>query len=334
MTDFSRDSVDVAVIGAGMAGVTAAAGLADAGLEVCVLEKSRGPGGRSATRREGEYRFDHGAQYFTARTPAFRQAVAQWCARGVVAKWHAPVVAFDAQGQRGPADNAARFVGTPGMNAIARSLASDLDCRVEARVTGLAREGDRQWQIVLQDGRKLRAGSLVLTAPPPQAAVLLDGTDTAVRHTVSRVEMVPMWSVMAVLRNPPPIDFGGAFVNAGPLSWIAHDSGKPRRQTEHCWVLHASRTWSVAHVGLDNDAVVRRLMRAFGDLLGVSTATTHAVAHRWLYAQAAVPMQDCVLVDEAAGIVIAGDWCAGSRIEGAWLSGRAAVDALLRRLAA
>lgn len=90
-TTNARDAHDsaprIAVIGAGLAGAVAADRLARAGAAVTVIEKSRGPGGRAATRYRDGWHFDHGMQYFTARTEPFRRAVASWQDAGVVATW-------------------------------------------------------------------------------------------------------------------------------------------------------------------------------------------------------------------------------------------------------
>ena len=96
---------DFLVIGAGMAGLACAAALARSGARVTVLDKGRGPGGRMAARRVeigGEtVSFDHGAQYFTVRDPAFRETVAAWEQAGVAARW--------------PAAGVEAWVGVPGM---------------------------------------------------------------------------------------------------------------------------------------------------------------------------------------------------------------------------
>ena len=75
----------VAVIGAGITGLTVATDLAAAGHEVSLFDKSRGPGGRCATRRSTVGAFDHGAPGFSATTAAFRAQVAAWR----TAAWHA-----------------------------------------------------------------------------------------------------------------------------------------------------------------------------------------------------------------------------------------------------
>ena len=78
----------VAIIGAGMAGLAAARLLREAGASCTIFDKSRGLGGRMATRRTGDFSFDHGAQYFTARGPRFRALVDDWSAAGHAAGWY------------------------------------------------------------------------------------------------------------------------------------------------------------------------------------------------------------------------------------------------------
>ena len=66
----------IIIIGAGMAGLTCARRLTYAGMDVRILDKGRGIGGRLATRRtDTGLTFDHGAQYVTARGPGFQRTV-------------------------------------------------------------------------------------------------------------------------------------------------------------------------------------------------------------------------------------------------------------------
>ena len=78
---------DVIVIGAGLSGLTAARDLRAAGADVVVLEKSRGVGGRAATRRWDGWPVDHGAQFFTARSEDFRAQVEAWLEQGTCFAW-------------------------------------------------------------------------------------------------------------------------------------------------------------------------------------------------------------------------------------------------------
>lgn len=91
---------------------------------VRVYEKARGAGDRMATRHEGELRFDHGAQYFTVRDDLFLRYLEPWQEEGLVEKWKGTIASISRPGDvkiKSPAVH--RYVGVPGMNAIARHLA-------------------------------------------------------------------------------------------------------------------------------------------------------------------------------------------------------------------
>ena len=168
-------SIDTLVIGAGWAGLTAARAMAAAGRKVVVLEKSRAPGGRSATRRRDGARFDHGAQYFTARSAAFGRQLQQWQDAGLVQPWRPKLAVIGDRSAHGDPEEVSRFVAVPGMNAVCRHYAADLDCRFEQRVAEL--EFDREWRLELGSGERLQARRLLITAPPAQTAALLGEPD-------------------------------------------------------------------------------------------------------------------------------------------------------------
>ena len=85
-----RKATSIAVIGAGISGLTAAQTLSDAGIDVTVFEKSRGVGGRTANRRSEYGSFDHGAQYFTVKDKRFRNFTEDLVSKGVIASWSNP----------------------------------------------------------------------------------------------------------------------------------------------------------------------------------------------------------------------------------------------------
>ncbi|MGH8355151.1 MAG: FAD-dependent oxidoreductase, partial [Pseudomonas sp.] len=72
----------IAIIGTGIAGLSAAQALHAAGHAVQLFDKSRGSGGRMASKRSDAGALDLGAQYFTARDRRFVEAVQQWNTRG------------------------------------------------------------------------------------------------------------------------------------------------------------------------------------------------------------------------------------------------------------
>jgi photolyase PhrII len=323
-----RKRLRVAVVGAGMAGLTAARILGDQGHEVVVVDKARGPGGRMSTRRADEFRFDHGAQYFTARDPRFLRHVFAWRERGLVDSWNARIAVVENQEVRAPRADTERFVAVPGMNAICSDLAREQsDCRFSWQVASLRREADT-WSLVSTAGDTVTADAVVLAIPSRQARDLLQDTD--LRDAVPTVGMRPCWAVMAVLNRPLSSQFDAAFVNSGPLSWVASQPSRPGRPRAQAWVLHAAPDWSESHLDRPDEEVRDLLLEAARRLPGAQPFEVEfAQAHRWRYALADQPLDDGSIWFADRALAIAGDWCAGSRVEGAFLSGTAAAGRIM-----
>lgn len=331
------DSVpQVAVVGAGLAGLACAGVLRDAGVSVRVFDKGRAPGGRASTRRADGLTFDHGAQYFTARGPAFRRVVADWRRRGLVAPWEGRLVALADDGVEPVRGDERRYVGVPRMSAVARALSVDLDVRSGARVERLAFDGGWSLELARPAGQPPEASGpfahVVISLPAEQARALAP-PGSSLPDAAADVRMLPCLAVMLASSAPLPVDFDGAFVEDSALSWIARDGSKPGRCAPDTWVLHAGPDWSAAHAEDDGASVVSALQDELARVVGVPLpGSVHAEAHLWRYAQADTPLDEGALVDALPGLTWAGDWCAGSRVEGAWTSGVAAATGVLRAL--
>ncbi|MEQ1699001.1 MAG: NAD(P)-binding protein, partial [Ilumatobacteraceae bacterium] len=213
------------VVGAGLAGLTAARALAER-FDVVVLDKSRGVGGRMATRRIGEATFDHGAQFFTTHTPAFAAVVDEWTTAGVAEPWF--------HGRIGPQgivdpDGHTRFRGVTSMNAVAQHLAVDLDVRRATAVTAVARDGKR-WQ-VRTESLTFTADAVLMTPPVPQSLALLAAGSTALApHDLAALQAItyePCIALLAVLDGPSGLPEPGAVDPVdGPIDWMADNQRK------------------------------------------------------------------------------------------------------------
>ncbi len=317
----------IAIVGAGLTGLSAARALGASGHATVLFEKSRGPGGRCATRRGEAGHFDHGAQYFTVRSAAFEKDVNAWCRLGQVVRYAPRLATIDANGALMTGSATQRFIAVPGMNTLAKLLAADLDVRCQTHITALTHDG--LWSLQDEHGERYPGfDAMVLTAPPSQSAALL-GPDDRFAAALQNMTMLPCWAAMLNFPRALPVAFDAAFVNHGPLSWIARDSAKPGRMPGERWLVHvgprASRSW------LEDAAedVLPRIVGAFFAALGIApTSPSHATAHRWRYALAAAPVDDGCWIDAERRLAIGGDWCAGSRIEGACMSGRAIAEGL------
>lgn len=328
----SGRSVDVLVIGAGWAGLSAAQSLGSSGWQTWVVEKGRGPGGRCATRREGIWSFDHGAQYFTAYSDEFIEALREWEALGLVGLWTPRLKVFgqrpDEQQLNRP-KSPSRWVGIPGNNAVLQHLASDTNVSYQHRVTHLRRRPSG-WEVEIESPEGLlvcEATRIVLTAPPAQSGTLV-GAGHPLFQTLEHHHMAPAWAVLVAFEQPLEVSFDAAFVNEGPLSWFCRQGSKVGRKGE-AWVLHASAAWSEQYLELSFEEASQRLYEAWQRLIGsLDFNPSHLVAHRWRYAQSLEPLTEGCLFDQDSQLVIAGDWCSGNRVEGAWLSGQRAAKAL------
>lgn len=321
----------IAIIGTGIAGLSAAQVLHAAGHEVRLFEKSRGSGGRMASKRSDVGALDLGAQYFTARDRRFVEVVQQWQARGWVAEWSPSLYHFS-NGQLGASpDEQVRWVGNPRMSAITRALLGALPVQFSCRITEVFR-GERHWNLQDAEGQTYGPFSqVVIATPSPQASALLAAAPKLAGAAAS-VAMEPTWAVALAFASPLDTKVDACFVQDSPLDWLTRNRSKPGRDNApDTWVLHASSNWSKQHLDMSKEAVLEELHGAFAELIGCALpAPVFSLAHRWLYARPASAHQWGALADADLGLYACGDWCLSGRVEGAWLSGQEVARKLLQ----
>lgn len=306
-----------------MSGLICARTLADHGLSVSVFDKSKRPGGRMSTRRESGLSFDHGAQYFTARSESFARFVESWVRDEVVAEWQGRLVHLRDGTATPDRDDKRRFIGVPGMNAVALHLASAGDVTYGFQVASLVREQAR-WTLIGVDGRRAGDFDVVLLAmPAPQTRVLAETSVPSVAERAATATYAPCWAVMLAFEESLPVDFDAGFVAQSPLAWVARDSAKTGRVPgSECWVLHACPNWSEEQLDDEPEAINRRLLPAFAGAVGIELpAPRHARAHLWRYAQPTSTAEGSAFFDDTTGIGACGDWFVAPKVEGAFASG-------------
>lgn len=302
----------IAIIGSGLSGLACADPLAAAGHKVQLFDKARGPGGRMSTRRAqtsaGELRFDHGAQYFTARDRAFQVIVDQWYHNGIAAKW--PAAGDDA------------WVGTPSMNAPIKAMAADFDVSWSTRIDRI-KKLDGQWIIESDDAAiETLFDVAVVAVPAEQAASLLDPWDTGFAATARNTVSDPCWTVMLAFAEPLPTH-QTILRDGAAIGWAARNSDKPMRDGLDSWVIQASPKWSRDHLEETQEQAATVLIAEFSAKLGITVPEPlHQAAHRWRYARSGSAGTNA-LYNAEARLGVCGDWLLGPRIECAWLSGNA-----------
>ena len=137
------------------------------------------------------------------------------------------------------------------------------------------------------------------------------------------------WALMLQFDHALDLSFDAAFVNSGPLRWLARNSSKPARAGAESWLLHAEAEWSEQHLEQPAEAVAALLLQAFAALGGPPPARW--TAHRWRYADTAPPLTAGCAWSAEAGLGLCGDWLHGGKVEGAWLSGRRLAQAVIEQ---
>ncbi|MTI43490.1 hypothetical protein JM93_01923 [Roseibium hamelinense] len=313
----------IAVVGAGLAGLAAARKLHRAGYAVTVFDKGRGLGGRMATRRtEGPFVFDHGAQFFTARSQTFQAELEQMAA---ASRWQPEIadgVTLESEGW---------WVGQPAMNALPKAFADGLSVTTGTRIVSIdyASEG---WRLQTEDGEQ--AGpfdGLVLAIPSVQAQDLLEGKDDGLAAELSRVEVDPCWAVMAGFNIALELEYDLYADALADVAWIAVNGSKPGRPVQGTsLVLHASPEWSRTHLELEPDQIAPLVLAQAEKQIGLRLPPPdYLTAHRWRYAKTRVPAGKPFLASGDLPLLLCGDWCLGARVEYAFESGIAAADAVI-----
>jgi len=331
-------TADIVVVGAGIAGLSAASALRAAGREVLVLERSRGVGGRCATRRVQGQPVDHGVPFVHGSNPDFLALVRAVPARRLEG-WPRTV-----QGEGSPCHpdmfsfGEQRLAFEEGMTSLPKHLASGLDVQLQSRVVSIAVE-DGGVRLSLDDDRQVSAPTVLVAIPAEQCRALLPDhpqLDTA-RHMLGWFSTVPCLA-MAVgyeLERPAP-DFDLIHAGLGGVfTVISHDSAKRAERRFHVLVYQATPQWSRERLDQDLRAwsaeMLAEAQRMFGDWAGQPLWTS---PQRWVHARVdggmglAGPL--VVTFDEGARIGLAGEaYDPRGGLEGAWRSGQRAARRLL-----
>ena len=316
---------DCIVIGAGISGLFAANRLQTEGLEVLVLDKGRGLGGRMATRRISSGVFDHGAQFFTVKNEIFLSFVNDWIENGIVKPWYEVSYTKDR-------DNLTRVCCTGGMTLIPKFLAHDLHEALTWQVKKIIKE-ENFWKIISESNNVLNAKSIILTAPIPQSLLLLREVECVkmeqVKSKLESIEYDPCIAVMALLDGSSKIDAPGSYeFKEGSISWICDNRVKGISPDGGGVTIHGSPTFSRKYWDEDREYAGNLLLEIAREWL--DSKVLEFQVHGWRYSK---PInfygERYAFLDDSLPLFLAGDAFLGPRVEGAALSGLSASEKLL-----
>ena len=321
----------IAIIGAGLAGLVLAREL-EASSDITLFEKSRGVSGRMATRYADPYRFDHGAQFFTARSARFRSFLAPFIESGVVAPWRARFAELTGDtitAERSWDDAHPHYVGCPGMNALPKALASGLNVRTGTRIER-ANFDAGTWTLEAQDGAAFGGFDwLVCTQVAPVV-----GADSTLGVRAQAAAMKACFALMLGFERPLETRFDAARVLEADISWISVNSSKPGRSDVFTLLVHATNAWADANIEVDLDVAKAHMLEQLLSVSGIDGAAASVQqVHRWRYANADRQPGPDFFIDPESRLAACGDWLIRGRVEAAFRSAVTLADEF-RRLAA
>ena len=317
----------VAVIGTGLAGLTLAKYLGDVA-NVSLFEKSRGVGGRMATRRVGDYEFDHGAQFFTARNRIFQAFLAPLIRDGRVAEWQPRVVTLAAGKKPSFRDwFETHYVAVPGMTALCKYVSRNLNIRLDTHVTDITRDPQSsfRWQVHTGDTCIPEAFDWVISTAPVNQTIELMRPQLN-DHLVStsgleQVHMSPCCTLMLGFDVDLSLNFDAARVKHMGIEWVMVNSSKPGRKPKPCLVIQSANDWARQFQDYEDDWISGQMLEQLQTILGKSLPVPAVqILHRWRYASVEKSLEPDYLLDTENRLAACGDWCLYNRVEGAYLS--------------
>lgn len=347
----------LAIVGAGVSGLSAAWNLRAHPFEVTILEKSRGYSGRAATRGKYGARYDHGANFVVPSTDRVRDLLFEQLPTDDLHPIDGDIWTFDGDGTlqspNGESDDTEMWTYAKGISTLGKLMARSIPAvkQTETRIASLHRR-DGVWTLADTDGGRYGPFDAVLMTPPaPQTAEILTAsaeslpshrdTLTGLSSAVSEAKYHAQFTY--VFGYDRPIrrhgDYHGLKNADGQhdISWISFEHDKPERveQGESVVVIQMSPRWTSSKVDADPDSFLSDAKEKAADVLDASLKRpTWYDTQRWRYSLPECGADGEQLAQGAdIGLFFAGDYVAGKgRIADAIETGFDAATSILETM--
>ena len=323
----------VAIIGGGISGIMLGYRLKQKGFGSTIFEKSRGVGGRMATKRWKEKSYDHGCQYFITTKPETISLIHELETENVVETWSRGFSNLTGSQQ---GDQQKRWISRKGMTAVAKHLSKNLDIKKQTLIKRINYDND-EWSLQNDDQHYSGFNALAFTCPVPQTLSIINDSKISLNCDIAQqlgdINYQPCIAILIDLRGPSNLPkSGGLWLEGEPFIWVADNNLKGLNNCESSsLVVHCGPQFSSDNIDKSTDEIWKlissKLIRyEFGEICD------HKI-HRWRYSFPATRHPDkSVLLDEPGLLGFAGDAFGESKVQGAILSGTNLAEDLADRL--
>jgi predicted NAD/FAD-dependent oxidoreductase len=313
----------IAIIGAGLAGLTVANMLKDY-TKVKIFDKACRIGGRVSTKYSYPYSFDHGAQYFTAKTPEFRTFIEPMLNNGIIDVWKANFSEIKNEqvvNQRFWNNEYKHYVGTPNMDAIARYLSQGLNILTNTDVNSVMKSDDH-WLIYDKYDKFLGKYDWLICAIPPRKLKQLVDTSVEFNFQIDAIEMKSCFSLILGYNIDINLDFDVALVHDEIISWISVNSSKPDRKSSNCFLVNSTNRWADQNISHNKNEITQIIFQRLKRIIPAiaSGKPNYKVLKTWRDANIGKQDGPKYFIDIQQNIAACGDWCIQGRIESAFTS--------------
>jgi len=349
--------MDIAIIGAGIAGLSAGWALRHAGHRVRMFERNYKPGGRMNTRRKAGLVVDHGDRFIYRDSPVLRELITDCGLQGEVATIDLPIYtmredgSFQESAEEGIDRN--RITFPDGMLVLPEALRRQLGGYYSIGVTAVERNENAK-RFVVQTEPPLRpveshVDAVVIAVPATEAVHISRPIHNLLNpvflEKAREVEYTRCLTLMAAL---PKVELPQPFYGLTPpktptttLSWVAFEDLKCARRGVHGWsimIAHSTSEAGAKYLSMeDENALGKMYQEARRYVPQLPSEWRWARAKRWRVAHLQDPTKVVLSKEYPAApepvlVEFCGDYREGDGCESAARSGRLAAESLQAKI--
>jgi predicted NAD/FAD-dependent oxidoreductase len=287
--------------------------------DIIIFDKSRGPGGRSSTRRvENIGVFDHGLQFISPKEKKFELFLHNYLS-SFIKQWDGDYICFEESRKI----EEKKYIGKSGNNDFVKNL---INTKVyyQKELISIKKVKDF-WLLDFKDGTKNECGKLALTIPLEQCKKI---TETEQLNLKFEGVMEPNLTTMVAFdKNLEILGNAFKFKKNSILGWVANESSKLREVNNpnlELWTLQSSLIFAQKNIQeyrLKKEQIMDLMIDEFMNIFNIkNTNIVHKDIHGWLYAYKLEKFENDFFWDQEINLGICGDWMCGSTAESAWRS--------------